>query len=377
MIHYPFLDLRKINLRYLDSLTAAAAKVIASGRYIGGEEVGSLEQQICDITGATHAVATGNGLDSLKLIFLALMEMGEIKRGDEVIIPANTFIASALAVVEAGLTPLFADINPDTLLLDTSRLDKIITSHTRAIMPVHLYGRVCFDEQLVSLAESRNLLLIEDAAQAIGATSRVAGLSGSYNAGALGHAAAFSFYPTKNIGALGDGGMVTTSNPRLAELVRQLGNYGTSSPYHHDLIGINSRLDPMQAAMLRIKLADMPTEIAMRRENASLYNSMLDTPLLSKRSSDSGEVYYQYVVMCNGDRNVIRSLLLDKGVETAVHYPVPVHMQKSMAPWRPAFSLPEAERTADEILSLPISSATSAAEIKEIVSIINSLPVNL
>lgn len=377
MIRFPFLDLKKINLRYLDSLTAAAAKVIASGRYIGGEEVASLERMMCGITGATHAVATGNGLDSLKLIFLALIELGEIEPGDEVIIPTNTFIASALAVVEAGLTPVFADINPDTLLLDTSRLAQVITSRTRAIMPVHLYGRVCFDQQLVTLAGTHNLLIIEDAAQAIGAKSSVAGLSGCYNAGALGNAAAFSFYPTKNIGALGDGGMVTTSNSRLAEIIRQLANYGTSAPYHHDLIGINSRLDPMQAAMLKIKLADMETEIAMRRENVALYNSLLDTPLLSKRSSDQGEVYYQYVVMCNGDRNTIQSLLLDKGVETAVHYPVPVHLQKSMAPWCPVSPLLEAERTAERILSLPVSSATSPAEIKEIISIINSLPVSI
>ncbi len=377
MVRFPFLDLRKINLRYLDSLTAAAAKVIASGRYIGGEEVTTLEQLMCEITGASQAVAIGNGLDALKLIFLALVQMGDIKPGDEVIIPANTFIASALAVVEAGLTPVFADIDTDTLLLDTSRLDEVITPRTRAIMPVHLYGRVCFDEQLLEIANRHDLLIIEDAAQAIGATSRVAGLSGSHNAGALGHAAAFSFYPTKNIGALGDGGMVTTSDSRLAEMVRQLANYGTSAPYHHDLIGINSRLDPIQAAMLKIKLADMETEIAMRRENVALYNSLLDTPLLSLRSSDPGEVYYQYVVMCNGDRAAIQSLLLDKGVETAVHYPVPVHLQKSMAPWRPSHPLAEAERTAGMILSLPVSSATSPAEIKEIISIINSLPVNL
>lgn len=361
---YPFLDLATVNAPYLDSLRRAACRVIDSGRYIGGAEVSALESELASALGSPHAVGLGNGLDALRLILRAYIELGRLKRGDEVIVPANSFVASALAVTECGLEVRFADVDAATANLDWQRLP--ITPRTRAVMPVHLYGRVCPIPDWLPA----NLLVIEDNAQAIGASI------GRRMTGSLGHAAGMSFYPTKNVGALGDAGAVTTSDPELATTVRMLANYGTDTPYHNVYAGVNSRLDPIQAAALRVKLPHMAEENALRRANAEVYLADIDNPaviLPARPDEPLSHVWHQFVVRVpGGRRDEFRRYLLDNGVETAVHYPTPIHLQPCYADASRKVHLPVAERLASEVVSLPVSRCTSAADAAAISAIINS-----
>ncbi len=270
-VKYPFLELGTVNAPYFDELEEAVVRVVRSGRYIGGKEVEVFEADLCALTGAPFAVGVSNGLDALRLILRGYVAMGEMQPGDEVIVPANTYIASVLAISDAGLTPVLAEPDVATSNLDTTLLERYLTPRTRAVMPVHLYGRVCWDERLKIFAETHGLKVIEDNAQAIGAVAPVGGLYGRNVTGALGDAAAFSFYPTKNVGALGDAGAVTTRDGRLAAAVRALANYGSDRRYHNVYKGFNCRLDPMQAAVIRVKLAHVAEENALRRAIARVY----------------------------------------------------------------------------------------------------------
>ena len=275
-LKYPFLDLGTVNAAYADGLKAAACRVIDSGRYVGGGECEAFEEQLARHTGTKYAVGVSNGLDALRLILRAYMALGKLAPGDEVIVPANTYIATVLAITDAGLTPVFVDADLSTLNIDTSLIERAVTPRTRAIMTVHLYGRPAYDEVMASVARQHGLLIIEDNAQAIGAD-----VDGT-RTGALGDAAAFSFYPTKNVGAIGDAGAVTTNDRALADAVRALSNYGSDSRYHNIYEGFNCRLDPIQAAFLRLKLDDIDTETKHRRALAAIYDAEIDNALVGK-----------------------------------------------------------------------------------------------
>lgn len=368
---FTFLNLATVNSPYLEEIKRAVDNVIDSGRFIGGPVCRAFEEELAASCGAKYAVGTSNGLDALRLIFRAYIEMGVIKPGDEVIVPANTYIASILAVTDSQLVPVYAEPDPVTLNLDTSRLEQYVSGRTRAVMTVHLYGRCCFDDKLVDFARRHRLKIIEDNAQAIGAESYTPGLGGKFRTGALGHAAAFSFYPTKNIGALGDAGAVTTDDAALASTVRALANYGSDRQYHNIYKGLNCRLDPMQAAILRAKLPYTDTENGLRRNNAAVYEQYILTPHIVKPlfRDDFSSVWHQYVVLVK-DREDFRQYLGENGVETMVHYP--------QAPFdQPCYQndilpdCPIARQLANQVVSLPVSRCTSPDDARCIAQIIN------
>ncbi|WP_300811596.1 DegT/DnrJ/EryC1/StrS family aminotransferase [uncultured Duncaniella sp.] len=374
---YPFLDLKAVNARYEEELIAAATRVIKSGRYIGGEEVDKFEQELCDMTGAAYAVGVSNGLDALRLILRAYKELGIMTDGDEVIVPGNTYIASVLAITDAGLTPVLVDPSLTTFNIDTAKIEKAVTPRTRAIMTVHLYGRTAWDETMAEIARKYGLKIIEDSAQAIGACSVALGMDGKgRRAGALGHASAFSFYPTKNVGALGDAGAVTTSDNELAKAVRALANYGSDRRYHNIYVGANCRLDPMQAAMLRIKLGHTAEENADRFARALAYHRTINheaiiCPMMSESVTDN--VWHQYVIrVTGGKRDEFRDKLLKHGVATDVHYAVPPHKQPCYQNLKHG-PLPVTELLANEVVSLPIGTGTSVKDAATIAEIINSI----
>lgn len=374
---FPFLDLGEINRGYYSGLCEAAERVIASGRYIGGEEVERLECEMAEMCRAPYAVGVSNGLDALRLIMTAWVETGLLSRGDGVIVAANTYIASILAIIHSGLRPVLVDPDERTFNLSAESVEKACMADegVKAVMPIHLYGRVAWDKDLREIVTRKELLVIEDAAQAIGAIAPGPGLFGSRHAGALGHAGAFSFYPTKNIGALGDGGIVVTHSKRMADTVRALANYGKTSQYHNEYAGFNCRLDPLQAAMLRVKLGDTRNVNARRFERAVAYNNVISHPLVIKPEITpqvTDQVWHQYVVRIpDGRRDRMRLYLADNGVETALHYPVPPHCQPCLRSL-PHSPLPVTEKLASEILSLPISDCTPVADAAAIGRIINS-----
>lgn len=375
-MRYPFLNLADANRPYMEEMAEAAARVIRSGRYVGGAENEAFEKCLAEMTGTRFAIGVSNGLDALRLILRAYIELGEMNPGDEVIVPANTYIASVLAITDAGLTPVLVDADITTMNIDMSRIEQAVTTRTRAIMTVHLYGRIAWDRRMVEIARKYSLKIIEDCAQAIGARATVAGLNGGIYAGALGDAGAFSFYPTKNIGAVGDAGAVTTDDERLAATVRALANYGSDRRYHNIYCGYNCRLDPIQAAMLMVKLPHTANENADRFARALAYSRTIRhpnviTPLLSQQVTDN--VWHQYVIrVTDGRRDEMKAQLEAAGVATDIHYAVPPHRQPCYASLHHG-NLPVTELLASEILSLPIGPSTSVKDAAEIGEIINSI----
>ena len=363
---YKFLDLGIVNAPYTDAIAEATARVVRSGRYIGGSEVETFEHMLAAVAGTDCAVGVSSGLDALRLILRAYIEMGVMAPGDEVIVPANTYIASILAITENGLRPVLVEPSLDTLNLDTALVEKAVTSRTRAVMPVHLYGRVCYDDTLADVARRHGLKIIEDNAQAIGAR-----YADGRHAGALGDAAGFSFYPTKNIGAMGDAGAVTTDDVRLADTVRALANYGSDRQYHNIYKGLNCRFDPIQAAALKVKLPYLEAENGHRSRVAAVYEAAIDNPAVVKPLySDAGDMVWHQDVLRVADRDDFRAYMAANGVETAMHYPVAPHRQPCMAEYA-HLHLPIAELIAREVVSLPVSSCTSEADAADISSIIN------
>jgi len=372
-MRYPFLNLATVNARYTKALHEAAIRVIDSGRYIGGEEVEALNRELADMCNAPFAIGVSNGLDALHLILEGYKALGVLTPGDEVVVPANTYIASILAITHSGLTPVLTDPELQTMNLSADGIRKVISPRTKAIMPVHLYGRIAWSEDMAALARDRHLLVIEDAAQAIGAKSAEPGLFGSHAAGGLGHAGAFSFYPTKNIGALGDAGAIITHDKELYETVKALANYGSDRRYHNVLAGFNCRLDPIQAAMLRVKLTDTTESAARRFERAVAYNNTIDTPAVvtpavSHQITDN--IWHQYVIRIPGHRQEMIDHLQTHGVETDIHYATPPHLQPCYRGLQ-HIPLPVTEMLADEVLSLPISDCTTVADAVAIARIIN------
>lgn len=370
-MRYPFLDLGTVNAPFGAALKEAAARVIDSGRFVGGEEVSAFESELAAATGTRYAVGVSNGLDALRLIFKAYIELGRLHAGDEVIVPANTYIASVLAVTDSGLNPVFVEPSPDTLNIDTALIEEAVTPRTKAILTVHLYGRAAFDRTMTDVARRHGLLIVEDNAQAIGALASVAGKRGSLHTGALGDAAAFSFYPTKNLGALGDAGAVTTDDRELADTVRALANYGSDRRYHNIYEGYNCRLDPIQAAFLRAKLPLLERETEHRRRIAAIYDSEIAHPAVKKPLLDAPDrsVWHQYVIL-SPQRDALQSYLADSGVGTDIHYAVPPHRQPCYSRFA-RLNLPVTDRLAAECLSLPVSSCTSESDAHDIARIIN------
>lgn len=366
-VKYPFLDLELVNRPYAAELKDACARVVDSGRYIGGQENECFEHELARYCGTRYAIGTGNGLDALKLIFQAYIELGRMRHGDEVIVPSNTYIASVLAVSNCGLEPVFVEPDPTTHCLDTKLIEEAVTERTKAILTVHLYGYPAYDEIMRRIADSHNLIIVEDCAQAIGAETM------GLRTGSMGNAAAFSFYPTKNIGALGDAGAVTTDDPQLASAVRALGNYGSLRQYHNIYRGFNSRLDPIQAAMLRVKLQYADIENDGRIELAAIYLSEIDNPhvvLPATVSAQSRHVYHQFVVR-SSCRDKFRAWLFENGVETAVHYPTPPHRQPCYSQYS-ELHLPLADMLAAQVVSLPVNPhCTSTQQAHEIAQTIN------
>lgn len=367
----PFIDLKLANDKYQTELLEAARRVIDSGWYIRGKEVSHFETEFASYCGTKHAIGVGNGYDALNLILRGYKELGKLQDGDEVLVPANTFIATVSAVIENGLKPVL--VNPDfnTYNMCASSAQSSITPKTRAILSVHLYGQMANMPRLIELAREHGLLVIEDAAQAHGAS-----LNGK-KAGSWGNAAGFSFYPAKNLGALGDAGAVTTDDDQLAEVIRSLGNYGSTEKYIHEYHGVNSRLDEIQAAMLRVKLHYLEGEIERRRQIAVEYTSQLDAkditlPLENNNldvSTLENHVFHLYVIRTQ-NREVLMRYLERCGIQTMIHYPVSIFRQ---TPYQHLWteSLRQTEEMQSSILSLPISPVMSESEIGTVIDSVN------
>lgn len=349
-IHIPFCDLAATNAPYAAELKEAAARVIDSGRYLHGPETAALEQELAALCGTRHAVATSNGLDSIRLILRALMELGRLRPGDEVIVPGNTFIASVLPVTELGLTAVMAEPDEATMNLDMDDALRRVTPRTKAVIPVHLYGTPCNDPGFYDEMRQRGIFLLEDNAQALGAS-----VADGRPTGGLGDASIVSFYPTKNVGGLGDGGAVMTSDPVLAQTVRTLANYGSDRRYHNLYRGYNNRMDEIQAAMLRVKLRHIGRINSRRDEVARLYSAMITNPAIRTPMLAVGDrqVWHQYVVRSKR-RDALAAHLEAHGIGTNIHYAVPPHMQPCYA-GSIGGGLPVTERLASEVLSLPIA----------------------
>lgn len=362
----PFLDLRALNARQEREIAAAMEDVLRGGWYILGRETEAFEAEFAAYCGAPHAIGVANGLDALVLILEGYKALGHLKDGDEVIVPANTFIASILAVSRAGLTPVPVEPSPDSFLMDPAAAAAAITPRTRALLPVHLYGALADIDALGALARAHDLKVIEDAAQAHGAR----GPSG--RAGALGDAAGFSFYPGKNLGALGDGGAVVTRDPALAEAVRALRNYGSHVKYENLLKGFNSRLDELQAAVLRVKLPLLDADNARRREIAARYLAEIRNPAirLPVPPPDQECVWHLFVVRTQ-HREALQAHLDAAGIQTAIHYPIAPHKQAAY-PELASLSFPLTEAVHREVLSLPMGPHLSAADVASVISAANA-----
>lgn len=368
MKSYELLSLQKLNSRYADELKEAACRVIDSGWYLRGEETDAFEREMALYLGVPYVVGVANGLDALRLILKAYIELQRLQPGDEVIVPANTFMASVLAITDCGLVPRFVEPSASTHNLDISLIEHNITPRTRAIMVVHLYGRACWSTDLEQIAHDHNLLLIEDNAQALGAIC-----DDGRHTGALGHAAGTSFYPGKNMGALGDAGMVTTHDKDVAEVVRALGNYGGYQRYKYDYKGLNSRIDELQAALLRVKLRHLDSENHYRDSLARLYNSAVKTPLCTLPQLprvQGAHVWHQYVIRTQ-HRDAFMKYMCRNGIETGIHYPIPPHKQQAYKEYN-ELSLPVAEQLAGEVVSLPIAPYLTEEDICHIADVMNN-----
>ena len=360
-----FLDLKRVNEQYADEIQQAVQKVISSGWYLQGEANAAFEQHYAEYIGTRHCVGVGNGLDALTLIYRAYMEMGLMHEGDEVIVPANTYIASILAITENGLKPVLVEPDINTLEIDDSLIEQHITSRTRSIMIVHLYGRCAYTERIRQLCKKYYLKLVEDNAQAHGCQYM------GMKTGSLGDAAGNSFYPTKNLGAMGDGGALTTNDKELADCVRALAYYGSSRKYVFKYKGRNSRLDEIQAAVLDVKLRHLDDDNLRRQQTAHYYYDNIQNPLirLPQRLEDTQNVYHLFSILCP-KRDRLQQFLTALGIQTQIHYPIPPHRQECYKEWG-ATHLPITEQIHHQELSLPISPVQAMQETQEIVQQIN------
>lgn len=360
-----FLDLQAINARQEADLLEACRRVIRSGWYIGGNECQIFENRFAEFCGVSHCVGVANGLDALILTLRAWKQLGKLAAGDEVIVPANTYIASILAITENDLVPILVEPDEASFNISADNIAAAISTRTRAILPVHLYGRIADMPAIMALAERHGLLVLEDAAQAHGAAI------GERKAGSFGHAAGFSFYPGKNLGALGDAGAIVTSDETLADTIRALANYGSRIKYHNVFQGVNSRLDTVQAALLSVKLAHLEVDNARRRAIALRYIQEIQNPAILMPHPGEGRehAWHLFVVRCI-ERERLRKYLQEHSIQTLIHYPVPPHRQSAYLKFS-NLSLPITERIHDTVLSLPISPVLEDEAVDRIIKVIN------
>jgi len=395
-MNIPFLSLKDVTALHGAEINEAVNRVVNSGWYLQGEENAKFEQHYAEYIGTDYCIGVANGLDALIWIWRAYIEMGVMQPGDEVILPANTYIATHLGITENGLVPVCVEPRLDTLEIDDERIEAAITPKTKAICIVHLYGRCAYTDKIGELCKKYNLKLVEDNAQAHGCQCEVRGKNGevrTVRTGSLGSAAGHSFYPGKNLGALGDAGAVTTNDPELAATVRALANYGSQKKYVFKYTGRNSRLDEIQAAVLDVKLKYLDQDNKHRQEVAALYYNGINNPLITipKRLDDANCVYHLFPILVkntndhqlttNGtpmsNRDRLHDYLHENGVGTVIHYPIPPHMQEcySHVKWNmengKCLSLPITEKIHDKELSLPIGPAISMEEVEYVVKLIN------
>ena len=362
-----FLDLQKINLQYQQEIEKKLLETFRSGWYLLGHEVKNFENNLSQYIGSPNAVGVANGLDALRLIFKAYLELGQMKFGDEVIVPANTYIASLLAITDNRLKPVFAEPNIENYNLDISKIEALITPKTKAIMVVHLYGQVCWSKELEVLAKKYNLKIIEDNAQAIGAEWN------GTKTGNLGDAAGFSFYPGKNLGALGDGGAVTCKDSLLAKTIRALANYGSEEKYVNKYQGLNSRLDEIQAGVLDVKLKYIDADNDQRRTIAEKYCAAISNPKITLPilPTDSKEHVWHLFVIRTLARKKLQTYLEENGIQTLIHYPIPPHKQRAYKYYN-NLSFPITEQIHNEVLSLPISPVMEDEEVEKVIAVLNN-----
>ncbi|WP_281240347.1 DegT/DnrJ/EryC1/StrS family aminotransferase [Flavobacterium praedii] len=371
-----FLDLKKINEPYETAFQEKLKSVLASGWYILGKEVQVFETNFAQYCGAQFCIGVGNGLDALTLIFKAYIQLGKLQKGDEVIVPANTYIASILAILQADLVPVLVEPKLETYNIDPSLIQNKITPRTKAILVVHLYGQLAEMDAINKIAIQNNLIVVEDAAQSAGAKSPLtpkAGMEKFRKAppSGAGGAAAYSFYPGKNLGALGDGGAVVTNDADLAKTIKALRNYGSEIKYHNDFIGVNSRLDELQAAFLNLKLPNLDSDNQKRRIIAKRYLSEVKNDKITLPFWDlsSNHVFHLFVIRTQ-NREDLQKYLAKNNIETMIHYPIPPHQQKAMESWND-LSFPITEKIHREVLSLPISPVLTMDEVSYFVTILN------
>lgn len=364
-----FLDLKKINALYEIAFQEKLKSVLESGWYILGNEVAAFETNFTNYCGTKHCIGVGNGLDALVLIFKGYIQLGKLKKGDEVIVPANTYIASILAILQADLIPVLMEPKLETYNINPDLIQEKITSKTKAILVVHLYGQLAEMDKINKIAIQNNLIVVEDAAQAHGAISDFG------KCGNLSNAAAFSFYPGKNLGALGDAGAVTTNDYELAKVIQSLRNYGSEKKYNNEYVGVNSRLDELQAAFLNVKLPNLDIENSKRKAIANRYlseikNDKIILPtVLCLGTNQSNHVFHLFVIRTE-NRIELQQFLLENGIETMIHYPIPPHKQKAFPNWN-NLTFPITEKIHNEVLSLPISPILTMEEIDFIIEILN------
>ncbi len=371
MIH--FLDLKNINRQYRAELIEACTRVIDSGWYIGGKELEKFEKNFAEYCGVKYAIGVANGLDALILTLRAWKELGKLKDGDEVIVPSNTYIASILAITANNLTPILVEPDIYTYNIDPSKIEEVITDKTKVILPVHLYGQLAQMPEILKIAQTRNLLVLEDSAQSHGA--EIVGRK----AGNWGDASGFSFYPGKNLGALGDAGAVTTNDEELANMLKALRNYGSHEKYKNLVPGVNSRLDEIQAAMLDVKLNFLDRETEHRREIASLYltqinNTLIQLPLSEININNEKQHVWHLFVIRTEHREALQKYLSENGVQTLIHYPIPPHKQEAYKEWN-NLSYPISEKIHTEVLSLPMGPTLSRDDAKKVVQLCNNFKV--
>jgi dTDP-4-amino-4,6-dideoxygalactose transaminase len=361
-----FLDLQKINAQYAEELKQVTSEVIDSGWYLLGERIKQFESNLAEFIGVKHAIGVANGLDALRTILKAYIELGFMQEGDEIIVPANTYIASILAISDNRLKPVLVEPDLATYNIDPKLIEQHITAKTRGIMIVHLYGQNAYNEMIGDLCKKYKLKLIEDAAQAHGA------LYNKKRVGSLGDAAGFSFYPGKNLGALGDAGAICTNDDGLASICRALSNYGSFEKYENNHKGLNSRLDEIQAVILSVKLPYLDGENQRRREVAEYYRDNIKNEkiILPQVKESRSHVWHLFVVRTK-NRGVLQKYLYDSGIQTLIHYPIPPHKQPAYKEWN-MMSFPITELIHNEILSLPISPVMKKEEIEFVVTTLNN-----
>jgi len=361
-----FLDLKKVNEPYETGFQEKLKLVLENGWYILGKEVESFEANFANYCGAEHCIGVGNGLDALVLIFKGYIQLQKLQKGDEVIVPANTYIASILAILQADLVPVLVEPKLETYNIDPSLIQEKITPKTKAILVVHLYGQLVEMNSIHEIAERNNLLVVEDAAQAHGAVNRLQIGDSSQRS-----AVAYSFYPGKNLGCLGDGGAVITNDSDLAKVILALRNYGSEVKYQNEFVGVNSRLDELQAAFLNVKLLNLYSDNEYRRTIAKRYLSEIrnDKIILPTWNYSENHVFHLFVIRTE-NRDELQSFLLKNGVQTMIHYPIPPHQQKALSKWN-NLSFPITEKIHQEVLSLPISPVMTDDEVSYVIEILN------